>query len=66
MASVFEKWVADIGGVKYLAYKLDVSNITVERWLSKESAPKLAIAKRIIDLSKGKLTLDDLVKGTCR
>lgn len=64
MASAFRKWVYANGGVVKVAKKLSVHEKTIYRWLNHQSQPQLKQVKKIIRLSKGKLTLNDIVKGT--
>ena len=57
----FKKWVyEEIGGSRKLSIKLNVSQSSVQNWLAGRNVPSLKIAKRIISLSKEKLTLKDL------
>lgn len=62
--SKFEKWVRDYGGTFALALDLEVNQSTVQHWLAGRARPGLEASSKIISLSKGVLTLKDIVDGT--
>lgn len=62
--SKFEKWVRDFGGTQKLADALSVNQSTVQHWLAGRARPGLESSSKILSLSKGRLTLKDIVDGT--
>ncbi len=62
--SKFERWVREFGGPYKLSQKLKVSDSAVGSWIRRRGPPNLATAIKIIELSKGKLTVDDILEGT--
>lgn len=62
--SKFEKWVRDFGGTIKLAEALGVNQSTVQHWCAGRARPGLESSSKILSLSKGRLTLKDIVDGT--
>lgn len=54
----------EFGGAMEVARHLDVHVGTVHNWISRRSQPALEPANRLIELSKGKLSLEDVTEGT--
>jgi hypothetical protein len=61
--SNFGKWVSDFGGTLALSKKLKCSQKTVQHWLAGRSQPRSHFLNAILKLSKGKLTLKDILDG---
>lgn len=64
--SKFEKWVRDFGGTEKVAEALEVAQSTVQHWCAGRARPGLEASYKILALSKGTLTLKDLVRGTTK
>lgn len=62
--SKFEKWVRSYGGTLKLSEALNVNQSTVQHWLAGRARPGLKVSSKILNLSKGRLTLKDIVDGT--
>lgn len=62
--SKFERWIREFGGPSKLAKKLAVNDCTVGAWIRRRGSPNLATANKIITLSKGQLTIADILEGT--
>lgn len=60
----FERWIYAFGGPLAVAKAIDVHQVTVSTWLGRTAVPSLAIASRLIKLSKGTLSIDDILKAT--
>jgi transcriptional regulator with XRE-family HTH domain len=60
----FQKWLADFGGAEVLASRLGVTCHVVNRWRRGEGWPRIAIILKIVKLSRGALTTDDVIKYT--
>jgi len=58
----FSKWVLDEGGQTVIAEKLGVTPQCVSVWVRGVGRPRAAMALRIVSLSRGKLTLEDVFK----
>lgn len=62
--SKFERWVRLFGGPSALARQISVHEVTVGLWIGRRGSPNLATAKKILDLSDGYLSIDDIIDGT--
>ena len=62
--SKFEKWVREFGGTLAVAEALNVNQTSVQHWCAGRARPGLEACSKILNLSKGELTLSDIVKGT--
>lgn len=63
--SKLEHWVNGVaGGHLALSKILGVTPNTVNFWLQRRNTPSLATAEKLLLLSRGKLTLRDLVRDT--
>jgi DNA-binding transcriptional regulator YdaS (Cro superfamily) len=62
--SKFEKWVRKFGGTKAVADALGVNQTSVQHWCAGRARPRLEASSKILSLSKGELTLADIVRGT--
>lgn len=60
----FERWILENGGPSETGKLLGVHQVTVSNWLAKRSIPNTLVAQKILTLSKNKLTLIDIIKGT--
>jgi len=56
-----EKWVKDNGGPRYIAPLLDVSQSVFYSYLRGQYCPNARIALKWIELSKGQITLKQIV-----
>lgn len=61
--SKFERWVREFGGTRKLANALGVTQPAVQHWLNGFCNPGINKAHKILELSKGKLTLADILKA---
>ncbi len=59
----FKDWVVGFGGSVAVSKALDKKLKTVQHWTTGYSKPKLKDAEKLIKLSKGKLTLNDIVNA---
>lgn len=59
----FERWVRQFGGTKKLASELEVTQSAVQHWLTGYCSPGIRKCLKIISLSEGKLTLNDILKA---
>lgn len=62
--SNFDRWVLEMGGSFAVAKLLGVHQVTVATWVGKRSRPNMETALKILQLAKGRLTIDDLIEGT--
>lgn len=62
--SKFEQWVYANGGAACVGAKLGVHEVTVFKWLRRNSMPSLPFVCRILDLSQGKITAADILEAT--
>lgn len=62
--TVFSQWVDEFGGTEKLAYKLGLTSGAIYFWLSRMGTPKPATMQKIIKLSNGKLTFNDILEST--
>lgn len=62
--SKLEKWVRANGGTAGVAEKLNVNRTTVQHWCRGYARPQLRSTGAILTLSRGQLTLSDIVSGT--
>jgi transcriptional regulator with XRE-family HTH domain len=62
--SKFRSWIYSEGGTLEVSEKLGVSRATVQHWLRRRATPRLEVAQKIIRLSKGKLTVTDIINAT--
>lgn len=60
----FQKWLVDIGGPNVLASKLGVSNYVVNHWKRGDGWPRISIILEIVRMSKGKLSIEDVIDCT--
>ena len=58
---IFKEWVRGFGGTRVVAKAMGKKLKTVQHWTTGYSNPKLKDAERLIKLSKGKLTLSDIL-----
>lgn len=57
----FKKWIQSQGGPKVLAERLGLTSHAVRVWLRGAGSPTMKTAHRIVKLSRGRLTLEDIV-----
>lgn len=62
--SKFERWVLKSGGTSTIAKLIGVSQPTVVNWCYRRRIPGLESAILMVEVSKGKLTYRDILKGT--
>ncbi len=64
--SKFEAWIyTDAGGPLKFAKRLGVHRSAVGFWVQRKQTPRLAVALKIEKMAKGKLTLAEILSGTC-
>lgn len=61
--SKFEKWVTDFGK-ENLAEKIGCHPAAIRYWLKGYSTPQLVFVRRMLEISNGSLSLDDICRGT--
>lgn len=61
--SKFRRWVYETGGPYVLAEKIGVTYQAVYKWLHRHHGPGILTAEKIVKLSKGKLTYQDIAEG---
>jgi hypothetical protein len=60
----FEKWVKSQGGTTHVAAKLGVTSMAVQQWLLAKASPRALTIQKLILMSKGKLSFDDIIHAT--
>lgn len=65
-ADAFQQWVDAYGGAEKVALDLHVTVHAVHHWMKRKGWPKVLIILRIISLSEGKLSFEDIVRSTGR
>jgi hypothetical protein len=58
-----KKWITQHGGIVLVAKRLDVDTRTVGYWLQGYSTPRLTTLVKLMALSKGALTMNDILKS---
>lgn len=54
-------WVKDYGGAEKVAIDLGVTSYAVRWWLNRRGYPKVETLLKIRELSKNKLSLEDII-----
>ena len=62
--TAIQTWVRDFGGVGKVADKLGVTDVAVRNWVKRRGWPKVDIILKLIKLSKGELTFDNIVASS--
>lgn len=62
--SKFERWVLEYGGPSKVAVAVGVSHTTVGVWLQRRASPQLGVTKKLLDLARGHLSIEDILEGT--
>lgn len=62
--SKLERWILKSGGTGTIARALEVSQPTVVNWCFRRRTPALETARKLVELSNGHLTYDDIIEGT--
>lgn len=62
--SKLERWILEMGGSGTVARLVGVHQVTVGTWLARRCSPNLEVAAKILELSKGTLTIADILEGT--
>ena len=57
----FAKWIAKSGGPLTVALRLGVTETTVRYWLRGDTSPTARLMIEIVRLSKGEVTLGDIL-----
>ena len=60
---VFQDWVECYGEEK-LAKRLGVTKTTVVRWTKRQGWPKVSLLTKIVKLSNGLLTYENIIEST--
>jgi hypothetical protein len=58
----FKDWVYENGGPTAISRKLKVERGTIYDWIDGKTHPSLRIFVKILELSNGKITINDFVK----
>jgi len=61
---IFRQWVLDYGGPDVVAKQMGKTRQAVQHWMSGFSHPRAKDLPRLIKLSKGKLTLEDILNSS--
>ena len=56
-----EEWIFKQGGIRTVARKLQITPMTIVHWLNKDCYPGALTLQKIVKLSKGKLTYDQII-----
>lgn len=56
-------WVKENGGLSEVAHKLGVTYFSVRNWMNNGGTPTADTIHRIIKLSKGKLTFEEIYQS---
>lgn len=59
-------WIADFGGAKKLALKMDVTPHAVRHWIRRKVVPRPKRIKLLVTLSRGKLTPASILNDTMK
>lgn len=57
----FSHWIADQGGPGAVASRLGVTTHIVRIWLNGKGSPKVETIERIVELSGGKVSFEDVI-----
>lgn len=60
----FLKWIELQGGPNGVAKLLGITNACVRAWMRGQTSPKVVVLQRLVKLSKGALTYDDVINAT--
>lgn len=60
----FSKWVETKGGAEGLATLLGIKAPRIRAWLRGQTTPQALLLQRIVKLSRGALTYDDVINET--
>lgn len=61
-----QNWVEAQGGVVAVASKLRLTTPTVRNWLHRRGWPKVSVILKLIKISKGELTFENIIASTKR
>ncbi len=59
-----ETWISANGGRVKTAHDLGVSTMTVHHWLRSFVTPRAETVLKIVALSGGRVTIDDIIRST--
>lgn len=60
----FRDWITSQGGVVAVAHSLKIGRHTVYAWLDGRASPKALMMQKIVRLSKGAVSYDDIINET--
>lgn len=60
----FIKWIETQGGPRVVARKLGYESPAVHAWIKGVSSPKALAMQKIVRMSKGKVSYDDIINAT--
>jgi hypothetical protein len=61
--SKFEAWVLSNGGSRGVSNLLGVHQVTVMMWMARKSIPSTKPLLKLLEISKGELTAQDIMDG---
>jgi len=64
--SKFERWILESGGTGTISRLLGVKQTTVVCWCNAQTTPNLETSIALVELSKKKLSFEDILEGTTR
>ena len=62
----FATWIHANGGVKGVSRKLNLDVPRVQTWVDKKACPRPLIMQKLVRMSKGKLSYDDIINWTAK
>lgn len=60
------QWIAENGGRGKLARQIKVSPITIHFWLLKGITPRVETMMRIVSLTKGQVSFEEIIRETAK
>jgi DNA-binding phage protein len=61
-----QTWIEENGGVVVIAQKLNVKQRTIYYWIHRKVHPRVEMILKIVKLSRGALTIEDVVRSTMK
>lgn len=59
------KWISAVGGIAAASRLLGITRATIYKWLDGSAQPRAATMARIVLVSGGKVSYEDIVAETC-
>lgn len=62
--SKLERWILKQGGTAKLAKKMGCTQASINHWCARRAIPSLQAVKKLLEISKGELTLKNILDGS--